>query len=499
MNKKLWLCISIVVQLYVLVFYYGYNKTLFEPPRSVHTWRQSDGASTGLHFYQYHNSIFKPMFHNMLEANGEAGSEFPLLYWLAAKLSPEHEFKGWYIRALCFAISVSFLLAINFISFSILGSVVQATYTSMLLFTSTVFVFYAGNYLPDVPAVCSGLIGCAFMYLYYKNRSITALLFAVVFFTLGGLLKITSIVPYLTLLSICFYELLTDKPVFNKSILAGKKFIILLIVPLVVSLAWIIYIRQYNELFNSIYYRTDTIPVWKLSFKNLKTLGGAIFIRWFHEYFSIVTVLIVVTVSIVATTKAWQKKRQHGFFLLLLILGSCSILVLFSSQFVLHDYYMIVVMQSAVFFYLFYFYSFGKIANKRYASLFNLGLIIYLLFDVVNTQKNIDLRYSNVTSWEDKWTLPLLEHRDSIYSKGISTKDKVVVIGDSTTCAGLYTLQTKGWTLLPDVPVLPSIEKYKSKGAKWAIVLPGNQHLEYSSTPAKQEFIVAGKYRVFRL
>jgi hypothetical protein len=337
------------------VFYYGYNKTLFDPPRSVHTWRQSDGASTGLHFYQYHNSLFKPMFHNMLEANGEAGSEFPLLYWLAAKLSPEHKFRGWYIRALCFIFTAGFLIAINLVSFSILKSVVQATYTSMLLFTSTVFVFYSGNYLPDVPAVCSGLIGCAFVYLHYKNKSIPALLLALVFFTLGGLFKITSIIPYLTLLTICSYELISSKPVFKKPVLFESKLFPLLTFPLIIAIAWVVYIKNYNESFNSYYYRTATIPVWELDVEDLKIFGGAILMRWFHEYFSVVTTKVVFIISLLTVVIAWIKKWQHGFFLSLLFLGSFSILFLFSYQFVHHDYYMIVVLQSAVFFYLYFF------------------------------------------------------------------------------------------------------------------------------------------------
>jgi len=503
MNKKILVGISLIIQFCVIIFYYGYNKTIFDPPRSVHTWRQSDGASTGLHYYQYHNSLFKPMFHNMLEANGEAGSEFPVLYWLAAKLSPTNEFRGWYIRAICFSITAAFLIAINLVSFSILTSVVQATYTSMLLFTSTVFVFYAGNYLPDVPAVCCGLIGCAFMYLHYKNRSPFPLLLAIVFFSLGGLFKITSIVPYLTLLTICVYELLSSKTVFNKSILDDGKFLPILIIPFIISLAWVLYVKNYNEQFNSFYYRTAAIPIWDLDAEDLRTFGGAIFMRWFHEYFSVVTVKIAFIVSLVTVVIAWLKKWQHGASLLLLLLGSISVPILFSYQFVHHDYYMIVVLQVVVFFYLYFFYVVGKISHRNLGFVLSVGLLAYLLSDINYTKKNIDIRYSDSVFWEDKWTLKLLEQRNNLYKEGLSVNDKVVFVGDPSTCVGLYTLQTKGWTFLPRVSIRPYFDMYKQKGVKWAILLPDYKHFEFSneidSLQVKRKFEIDGGFGVLEI
>ena len=53
-------------------------------PNSTHQWRQSDSASQAMTYYEEELPFFNHKVHNLAGDQGEAVSEFPLLYYLAA-------------------------------------------------------------------------------------------------------------------------------------------------------------------------------------------------------------------------------------------------------------------------------------------------------------------------------------------------------------------------------------------------------------------------------
>ena len=70
------------------------------PPRSFHTFRQSDCLAYTKTYYQHNTGFFSPACYNLLGKDGRVVSEFPVLYYLSAKLCQLFGFQYWIIRGL---------------------------------------------------------------------------------------------------------------------------------------------------------------------------------------------------------------------------------------------------------------------------------------------------------------------------------------------------------------------------------------------------------------
>ena len=70
-----------------LFFIYDFDNISFLRPQSVHQWRQCDCLSQSLNYYQDNNSFWQPQMNYLgKDDTGKTASDFPLLYFSAAKL-----------------------------------------------------------------------------------------------------------------------------------------------------------------------------------------------------------------------------------------------------------------------------------------------------------------------------------------------------------------------------------------------------------------------------
>jgi len=81
-------------------------------PYSVHQWRQSDCASYVKTCYRNGIGLFTPGTYYLGSQNGRVISEFPILYFLAAKIEKFTGEHYWVIRGLTFLCYVLGLLAL---------------------------------------------------------------------------------------------------------------------------------------------------------------------------------------------------------------------------------------------------------------------------------------------------------------------------------------------------------------------------------------------------
>jgi len=83
------------------------------PPRSIHQWRQSDCAAYAKTYYQKNSGLFSPSTYNLAGKDGRTVSEFPIIYFVAAKLFHIFGFHYWILRGLtflCYIIGLFYLL-----------------------------------------------------------------------------------------------------------------------------------------------------------------------------------------------------------------------------------------------------------------------------------------------------------------------------------------------------------------------------------------------------
>jgi hypothetical protein len=467
-----------LIQLFVLLFVYNLKDELHKEPHSIHTWRQCDGAATGLHYYTFKNSLWQPMFYNMHRAQGEAGSEFPIVYWLAAKLSPETGFEASNIRYIHFAFCLLFLWVANAVCIEVTRSWVLAFFASFLPFFSTVFSFYAGNFLSDAPAACLVMTSLGLLYFYGKKRNNWLFAASLLAATLGGLLKVTALAPYLTVLFIGFIEVVFNKQAFGKKIFPTVAHWLLSLLPLLLIAGWLLYIKHYNSVHNSFCYRTIPYPLWTLNDSEHQEFIWGITGRWANEYLSVVTTKIMLLLIPVVLYFSFRKNVLFGVAVLFFVLLQTLIVLLFAGQFFIHDYYAIMLVSTPVVLFLLLFYFAGR--QKILPLLLSLVVIPYSISEIVYTSKRLNTRYAD-KGWGGEIFVPLRNCLPELEKNGLAIADKVLVLEDPSPCISLYALQRKGWTTTTACLNYEQFEKegdflsMKERGLKWIVFPPHTQ------------------------
>lgn len=466
--------LSTALQLTILLAFYNLNEEFNKAPHSVHTWRQCDGASFGLHYYTYGNSLFHPQFYNIEFSNGEAVSEFPIIYWLAAKLSGTSHFQAEWIRYLSFLFVAIYLLIANAAIFDIIKSYALSFYTAFLPFLSVVFCFYSNNFLPDVPATCAILTALSMYYFYVKNSNGLWLMLSLFFFTLAGLLKITVLVPYFILLLAAFIELFLGKKIFHSALVKSYKHAVMLLLPLLLAAAWIVFLKTYNTHYDSHYFLTKTFPYWELDDYHKSEFWEAFTVRWSDAYFSRVTGKIALIVIVFSMVIAFVKKRIVGWLLLVFLLLQITITTLFAGQYYIHDYYAIALVSLPIIAYITLFYFLSR--KLIWRILLPLIFIPYLISDIFYTKEKLQLRFE--TKWEDEWSEKLAKCTPELEKIGLLKNDKILVLGDPSSCISLYTLQRKGWTQMNFYffKGIDDIDFMKRHGLAWVVFFPDTRN-----------------------
>ena len=178
LGKWIFVCSIILV-----FFIYNYHKILLSGPYSIHQWRQADCLSITTNYYQEGMKFFEPSVHWCgAEGNGKTVSEFPLIYYFVAflwKLFGKYEF---IFRLVNLSIVFTGLFCLYKISEELLKDTFWAVFVPLFLFTSPILVYYANNFMADVPAFSLGIIGWYFFLKFYKHEKNIDLYFFMLFF-----------------------------------------------------------------------------------------------------------------------------------------------------------------------------------------------------------------------------------------------------------------------------------------------------------------------------
>ena len=176
---------------------YNYHEILFLRPQGIHQWRQCDCLSITMNYYQDNNPFLEPSLHFLgRDGTGKAASDFPLIYYFVAqlwKVFGHHEFIYRLVNLLIF---FGGLLAMMKVFEDILQDTVLAFLGGLILFTSPTIVFYANNFLVNVPALGLSMIAWYMLWLFYKTGKPVTLWLALGIFAFAGLLKITSAISF---------------------------------------------------------------------------------------------------------------------------------------------------------------------------------------------------------------------------------------------------------------------------------------------------------------
>ena len=190
----------------LLFFYLDFHIVISEKPNGRHIWRQSDCTSMAWHYYSTTANLFTPHIHNHIIGNGKAAGEFPIIYWLVGML---YRIFGPY-EGIFRVVNLLFVWT----GLVFLGKTIRLITEDrfwgwtipILLFASPVLVFYAFGFMPEPPAMGLSMVGWYYFFLFREKSESRHFYWTLLFFTLAGLIKISSAISLIAIGGIFFIE-----------------------------------------------------------------------------------------------------------------------------------------------------------------------------------------------------------------------------------------------------------------------------------------------------
>ena len=493
---------------YALCWYFDYRHIYTLAPQGQHAWRQTDGASQALNYYQFGLNFFKPEVHNVVVDSGQSAAEFPILYYISALMmsllgaetgvmrAVHLAFYGvglWYLFKILRGVSshgqwvMGNGQSVMGNGQSVMGnrqsvmgngqlemgnrlwemgSFVFALGGSLMFFCLPVVVFYAFNFLPNAPALGLIFISWWCFYRFIQEKKSIFLVKTMIWTALAAMIKPTMLISFFVIGGVWLFDLiknyynksfeLKDKTsVFNHPLKEVWTFFIV-IIPFI---AWRIWANAHShpELFLN-----KPLPIWEASKGQNDWTWQWLNEFWLHKitftqptYFflilSIILMLIFIKKIPTWITLAW----------ILMLLGVLSEGALFFQQFSVHDYYAIdflilpaftliilgIILKQIVF----------KLKNNaqilRGQLLSGSVAIVMVLLVISNARyakSDLEDRYifkDPYLNGENKALYKTKELRRFIKSLGISPQDTVLSINDPSPNTTLFYLNLKGFTL----------------------------------------------------
>ncbi len=448
-NKhSIWIVFLLLI---ATCYAYNYPEILLKRPQSVHAWRQCDGASLALNYYQNGMHFFKPQVHTLYNDGVTSGysspSEMPILYYGIAVLYKIFGYHDYIFRLTVLSIFLIGLLYLFKLGSRVIGDRFWAFAAVILLFSSPVIVYYGNNYLPNPVAFSFSIIGWYYFYNYYKSGETRLFIVSMVFFMVAGLLKITELSGPIIILALLILDRLTG----GKLKLGTERFFLLkifliLLIFMAVS-GWIFFAKQYNHMHSSGYFSTQTYPIWHLSRDEVRLGLKTIKQLWYTDYFMPVTLYLTGLMALFCLVKFKKSDRIIGLASIAYFAGLALYVNLWFEALIHHDYFLIsfYILPAFIFFNFFRFLH-GYIQNNKANFLIKSIVTVFLIVNIGYAARANNFRYN---SWENDSYLKLKDiHNITDYLRSINiTRDDRVVFVPDVCIRPLYLMNQPGWIL----------------------------------------------------
>gem|GEM_PF-2260368 len=466
LNRRLDIVFLAALML-VFMIAYGYQWYAFEPPKYMHQWRQADGAMFARNYLKDGLAFWETRGNNLYGTNDSyVVSEFPLLYYLAALLSKLFGFQHWYVRVLSLLLFFGAAFAFRNLAWQITQNRTFAIVAPLLFFTSPIVVFYAPNFLPDMPAISSSIIGLWLLWKGINKKQFAGLVAGAVFTALAGLLKAPALALHLAACGTLVWLIVFEQT--NQIVQAFRSRIWLhataVLLPLVTFVAWFMYLRWFQGQHPNGYFTLNIVPVWKSS--PGAVVGTLIKVFYtFKEYLSIPGFILVLTC--IAWLILRPNKRQRGthVFLLLYTLALLAYFLLFFPKFYQHDYYAISMMPVIPIAVVFGYRHFSNISSGVSRAL-PFALMVFAVLSFANAamqQRNRTKGYNSTYTANNEY----LDIENTFIRLGIAPDARMISLGDKTSGVTLYFMNRDGWTDMTFNMEPQKFEKIVSYGAQY--------------------------------
>ena len=521
--KQHKLTVSFIVVFIFLFFFMGYNKLISTGPCSIHAWRQSDSYSFALTYYYGHNKLLEPeILFTGEKDNNKAVSEFPILYFITAKIWKITGVTPAVLKFIDFLLLLIGLYHLALLAKKLLNSDFWSLYVTLFLFSSPLLGYYSFNFIPNIPAFGLALTGLYYSYRFATSHKNGYLIIYTVIFSFAALIKVTALFTLLGALAVLILYYLED--------FARYKFQILKVVGSFIVIFGLYYIwYKYSVNYNSKnligIFNQSTMPVWRMRTEKIKEIYDSFYHRVFPQYFNRFTCFILLL--LIALISIFRRKiNKHARRAsIIYFLGFLSFAALFFQGLNYHDYFLIdtliifpVILLTAIL-------TFKNLFPKLFSSemtkvIFSLILILLLDYNMIITRSHY-----NPQSRLVKYNLPLTKRQTDFWdynyynlkisdyqyqgidkylrSIGVTYSDKVITLDDYTPNKTLSLMHLKGfseyhysWNYQNE----EMIERMIALGAKY-LIIRGDSN---SNKPYLSEYTehLIGKYNdinIFKL
>ncbi len=450
-NRIFSLFLIYMVLITILTFFYDYPETLLKRPQSFHNWRQCDGASLALNYYQEGMHFFRPQTHMLysddLTTGYTAPSEIPILYYFVAilyKIFGYHEFIFRALNLLIFYIGLFYLFRLADL---ILGDILYATVVTVLVFSAPVLVYYANNFMPNTVALSFSFIGWYYFYKYYLNKGIGDFAKMVLFFGIASCMKITELTGpviaggllVLDRIGIIKADLQLRKNFWLKAGMLSSIFLFVF--------GWVIYAKHYNALHSSTQFSTGAYPLWELSKDTIEFIFHKMDVIWFREYYYPATFWFMIG-CLVSTVVLWKRSNIIlRWVSLAMAIAFFAFSILWFDALGDHDYFYIgfYVLPAMLFINIFHIIKNSGL-NKINLTIIRLVFLSVMILNIYYARGRHNERYT--VGWKNDY-----EQKKDLYAispwlkeAGFSKEDTVIFCY-SRYIRPLYLMNMKGWVI----------------------------------------------------
>jgi hypothetical protein len=428
--------------------------------------RQTDSLSFASNYFNHGFQFFKPQLYNLKNIDGRAACEFPITYYLTA-LTYTIFGKQFYLqRIIHLLIAYSGAYGLFKLAKNIIHDYWYALIIGLTLFTSTVFNYYAFNYLPDIPALGFAFLGWGFLFHHHTNKKMNGLRISFLFFTLSSLIKITYLINPLAILAYAMIQciLKPKDPLFPNH----KKIIFLGSITLLVVLAWNAYMFYYISIYNSNSFNTSALPIWILSREKIRIVWDHLSEYWYNKYFTR-SVFYLFYLSVVFQFIFYKKNHPRiSLLILILFTGALSYFILFFAQFKDHDYYFLAFFPLLFLLLINGIRTYQEVVSNRYIQWGTKIFLTILVLGSINSSKSkLNQRYIKELDLYSHAGLVIEKHLTAIRHLQIEPEAQIIVAPEYCPNGGLLFMDRQGWNLKPDELTIENITFLKSKGADY--------------------------------
>jgi 4-amino-4-deoxy-L-arabinose transferase-like glycosyltransferase len=489
-----------------LVWAYDYASVAELGPVSIHSWRQGDGASLALSYYENGMRFFEPRVHNVAGGEGRAVGEFPALYYAVAGLYQLFGPNDALFRVLNFAVLATGLFLFSRALRRFVADPWLVLVPPFLLLASPLIAFYAFNFLPNTTAL--GLVlSAAYLYVRFVESGRLGWFYAVTaVMVLAALIKISTAVPLLALLGAGLaLQALSRTDSWVGRVPRWPHLLASAAAVLGLCAAWYAWAHRYNEVNAAHLFLLDPRPLWALSADRIAEIAAFLF-RQRRMYFDLagLVFLAVLTVFLLARTR--RLPELVALVLWLTLLGSGAFLVLFFGQLHGHHYYFIDIMPLAALVLALGVWTLDRSLGSgldRWAVRIGLALLVVANVDRAAFRMS---RYYALGS--DRIPPPYVslnkraELAQFLEDFGIAKPDRVLVLGDEAPNTPLYYLDLPGWTRARRNLGPRGLAKYAARGARYLVVLASPRRTRTGGSPfptARPIAVFDGRVQFFEL